>query len=108
MNDPGIDLHPGKAQEIAAAMGITLEQAKALIQKAATDPVGFQKNQQLISQIKQIDDRELKGIQLRHTKAPVRRNDPCPCGCGKKFKNCDTFRKDRTIGVIVHRKKSND
>lgn len=27
-------------------------------------------------------------VPFRHTTAKVGRNDPCPCGSGKKFKKC--------------------
>jgi len=27
-------------------------------------------------------------VPLRKEKAKVGRNDPCPCGSGKKYKNC--------------------
>ena len=36
-----------------------------------------------------IDAIEKKGIQVAaETKREVGRNDPCPCGSGKKYKNC--------------------
>jgi len=31
---------------------------------------------------------ELKGPPIRRTEPRVGRNDPCPCGSGKKYKNC--------------------
>lgn len=37
------------------------------------------------------NDRRL--IPIRRPDAPIGRNDPCPCGSGKKYKNC-CFRKD--------------
>ncbi len=33
-------------------------------------------------------DGSVKGETVRHTLAKVGRNDPCPCGSGKKFKKC--------------------
>ena len=29
------------------------------------------------------------------------RNDPCPCGSGKKFKQCCTSKKDRSSRALV-------
>jgi preprotein translocase subunit SecA len=29
-----------------------------------------------------------KGVELRRDMPKVGRNDPCPCGSGKKYKNC--------------------
>ena len=34
---------------------------------------------------------------IRHRQARVGRNDPCPCGSGKKFKNC-CMRKRKAVG----------
>lgn len=34
------------------------------------------------------NDGSIKGDTVRHTLAKVGRNDPCPCGSGKKFKKC--------------------
>jgi hypothetical protein len=34
------------------------------------------------------DDGTIKGDTVRHSLAKVGRNDPCPCGSGKKFKKC--------------------
>jgi len=34
------------------------------------------------------DDGTVRGQTVRHTVAAVGRNDPCPCGSGKKFKKC--------------------
>ena len=33
-------------------------------------------------------DGSVKGETVRHTLAKVGRNEPCPCGSGKKFKKC--------------------
>ncbi len=33
-------------------------------------------------------DGSVKGKTIRHTLAKVGRNNPCPCGSGKKFKKC--------------------
>lgn len=34
--------------------------------------------------------------------AAVGRNEPCPCGSGKKYKNCCALKKDRTsLGSLV-------
>lgn len=33
-------------------------------------------------------DGSVKGETVRHSLAKVGRNDPCPCGSGKKFKKC--------------------
>jgi SEC-C motif-containing protein len=35
-----------------------------------------------------IDGVELKGPPIRRTEPRVGRNDPCPCGSGKKYKKC--------------------
>jgi preprotein translocase subunit SecA len=35
-----------------------------------------------------------KGVELRRDMAKVGRNDPCPCGSGKKYKQCH-LRTDR-------------
>ena len=34
------------------------------------------------------NDGSIKGETVRHTLEKVGRNDPCPCGSGKKFKKC--------------------
>ena len=34
------------------------------------------------------DDGSVKGQTVRHALSKVGRNDPCPCGSGKKFKKC--------------------
>ena len=34
------------------------------------------------------DDGTVRGETVRHTVAAVGRNDPCPCGSGRKFKKC--------------------
>jgi preprotein translocase subunit SecA len=36
----------------------------------------------------EVPDREPKAEPIRRTGAKVGRNDPCPCGSGKKYKNC--------------------
>ncbi len=35
-----------------------------------------------------VDGVELKGPPIRRTEPRVGRNDPCPCGSGKKYKKC--------------------
>jgi SEC-C motif-containing protein len=35
-----------------------------------------------------VDGEEIKGPPVRHTEPRVGRNDPCPCGSGKKYKKC--------------------
>ena len=35
-----------------------------------------------------IPEREKKQETIKRTDAKVGRNDPCPCGSGKKYKNC--------------------
>lgn len=98
-----IDLPPSKAKEIAEAMDISLEEAKALIQRCISDPIAFQKQQRFIEQMKrEPDKRPVKAWQLRHTEKSIGRNSPCPCGSGKKFKKC-CIKKERYLGVIVHR-----
>ena len=34
------------------------------------------------------DDGSVRGQTVRHSRAQVGRNDPCPCGSGKKYKKC--------------------
>ena len=34
------------------------------------------------------EDGTVRGQTVRHTGAEVGRNDPCPCGSGKKYKKC--------------------
>ncbi len=34
------------------------------------------------------DDGSVRGTTIRKPVAPVGRNDPCPCGSGRKFKKC--------------------
>ncbi len=36
----------------------------------------------------------LKRAPMRNEGAPVGRNAPCPCGCGKKFKNCPNRKRE--------------
>ena len=35
-----------------------------------------------------VPEREVKQEPVRRTQAKIGRNDPCPCGSGKKYKNC--------------------
>jgi SEC-C motif-containing protein len=35
-----------------------------------------------------VDGIEIKGPPVKHTEPRVGRNDPCPCGSGKKYKKC--------------------
>jgi preprotein translocase subunit SecA len=46
-----------------------------------------------------------KGVELRRDVPKVGRNDPCPCGSGKKYKHCH-MRKNQTASTPKARKKS--
>ena len=69
-----------------------LERHYALVKRAATDPghPAYQKLRQTadddgwMSQIDELIERIAAGPAPR----PVGRNDPCPCGSGKKYKRC--------------------
>ncbi len=55
---------------------------------------GVQQNHHEISEFKKIDgkwffiDGQIVGSTVSRTSPKVGRNDPCPCGSGKKFKKC--------------------
>lgn len=101
---PEVELGPRKAEDIAKAMGCSIEEAQAIIDRCIRDPEGFAKMQRFIQEMRQasVQKRPVKGYSLKHTRKQVGRNDPCPCGCGKKFKKCETFKGQKYIGVIVH------
>ncbi|MGB3717411.1 MAG: preprotein translocase subunit SecA [Candidatus Promineifilaceae bacterium] len=46
-----------------------------------------------------------KGVELRRDVPKVGRNDPCPCGSGKKYKQCH-MRQDQTTSTPKARKRS--
>ncbi len=46
-----------------------------------------------------------KGVELRRDVPKVGRNDPCPCGSGKKYKHCH-MRQDQTASTPKARKRS--
>jgi len=91
--------------KLMTSLNMTKEKATAIVEAAERDPKGFAQRQHIIDKMRSTPDttRRLKGIQLRNCYPMVGRNDPCPCGCGKKFKSCANFKKPRQIGVIVHR-----
>jgi preprotein translocase subunit SecA len=99
-----------KISKIMESLNISREEAIKIIKDAARDPAAFKQRQALIEHIRMAIDktRSLKGIQLRQTRNAVGRNDPCPCGSGKKFKNCVCYKKGKPVGVIVHREPEND
>ena len=35
-----------------------------------------------------VEPRRFKEVPYQRTRSKTRRNDPCPCGSGKKFKKC--------------------
>lgn len=37
-------------------------------------------------------------------KEKIGRNDPCPCGCGRKYKNCETSKQEPKKTVLGKRK----
>ncbi len=43
---------------------------------------------QMPQQDMEVPDREMKQETVRRTQPKIGRNDPCPCGSGKKYKNC--------------------
>lgn len=48
-----------------------------------------QKHPKLYNTLKMVFNTDLaKRESSRNTEGPIRRNDPCPCGSGKKFKKC--------------------
>ena len=55
------------------------------LQDAVTDYIGSEHYLFLDS-----DDGSMKGETVRKTLPKVGRNDPCPCGSGKKYKHCCT------------------
>lgn len=104
--DLTIDQHIKRLME---RTGITEEHARRVVEAAVSDPEKFKINQQLIEAMRQKEaNPKPTGMSIKKIKASVGRNDPCPCGCGKKFKNCPTFREPRIYGAIFHRSKKAD
>ncbi|MFH2001587.1 MAG: SEC-C metal-binding domain-containing protein [Planctomycetota bacterium] len=66
--------------------------------KGVSDPDGFDAvlkdlKQKFTKTAKKIDDNDRirvdeKGVQIKRDDSKVGRNDPCPCGSGKKYKKC--------------------
>ncbi|MFZ0545955.1 MAG: preprotein translocase subunit SecA [Candidatus Promineifilaceae bacterium] len=47
-----------------------------------------------------------KGVELRRDMPKVGRNDPCPCGSGKKYKNCHMRKDQAAAGKTTRRVRS--
>ncbi|MGJ1363287.1 preprotein translocase subunit SecA [Sphingobacterium spiritivorum] len=73
---------PGQTQEVAEARPIPAQPARVVASKAElTSPTG-------VSDEDVQDTRENAVTQPIRKEATVGRNDDCPCGSGKKYKNC--------------------
>lgn len=83
--------------------GISEDRATMIVDNAQAEPEAFARRHALIEKMRSEPDksRKLKGIQVRCTEPSVKRNAPCPCGSGKKFKKC-CLKKGREIGIVVH------
>ena len=71
-------------RRIASHQNYIKQQEAAVAYQERLDTAGYQRVQR---------DRG-KGVELRRDTPKVGRNDPCPCGSGKKYKHCH-LRKDR-------------
>jgi uncharacterized protein YchJ len=48
-----------------------------------------EKNQKLVAELQRVhDDLQMRVDELSHTAKRPGRNEPCPCGSGKKYKHC--------------------
>jgi len=74
--------------QIMSVMGLTEEEALALVEQAQREPERFARSQEFANQIKQNRGRVVKGLQTRRLGKHIGRNDKCPCGSGKKYKRC--------------------
>ena len=46
---------------------------------------------------------EVGDLDLEHSaRTKIGRNDPCPCGSGKKFKKCCGLKKGTNSGPVFH------
>jgi len=54
----------------------------------ASEPAASSPHQQAAQQSNRGGDSEVKPEPIRHIGPKVGRNDPCPCGSGKKYKSC--------------------
>jgi preprotein translocase subunit SecA len=70
-------------QEIREARPVQNQNAKLKISKAEFAGVGGGSGAELNQ-----DTREIQKTQPIRNEQKVGRNDPCPCGSGKKYKNC--------------------
>jgi preprotein translocase subunit SecA len=72
-------------QESLWSIGATVhEQAQGALQQAAAENIRSQQDAAIAGSQK--GDKKPEPIRNRGEK--VGRNDPCPCGSGKKYKNC--------------------
>lgn len=95
---------------IMKSMNLSKVQAMELIKAAANNPKDFQTRQDVINAMrhKTAPMDKVKGIQIRNTQAPRRRNALCSCGSGKKIKNCACYKKEKIVGLVFHREKEVD
>ena len=78
-------------------VGSTWVEAAAIHEEAPPPPAGMSEQQQAAIDGTQADQK-LEPIRNRERK--VGRNDPCPCGSGKKYKNC-CMRQARNVSRSV-------
>lgn len=74
-------LNPGH-NHLCAAYKMLMEHADMDMQKMAAQWIAHQKEEE------QIREKQLEEISPAPSKFDVGRNEPCPCGSGKKFKKC--------------------
>ncbi|MBN1224730.1 MAG: anaerobic sulfatase maturase [Candidatus Aminicenantes bacterium] len=74
------DLRDGGISHFCKATKVFFEYADARLRKLAAE----WKNRQALGQFQQ----QVNSIYPQDTRQKVGRNDPCPCGSGKKFKHC--------------------
>lgn len=93
--------------KIMKALNVSEEQATEVLQSAIDNPGAFSARNEIINEIKHktAPMTKVKGIQIRNTQAPRRRNDLCSCGSGKKTKKCVCYKKDKIVGLVFHREK---
>jgi len=62
------------------------EEVATMIMKAHVQPSNLER--QVIAKEQSVNTEEEKSKTVRRDGEKVKRNDPCPCGSGKKYKNC--------------------
>ena len=65
-----------------------IEKGKEVKQDAASYEKQIMAEQAAVPGETEVPEREIKQETVRREEPKVGRNDPCPCGSGKKYKHC--------------------